>query len=674
MRMRFTILASLLLIGSVSLEAQSQTFGTYDLMKLQFVSSPAVSPDGKKVAYTTVTRSPLSDGKASSHISLHVLDVKSGTSKVYISDQKGIHSLAWTPDGKEVTFLASFGSKQQVHAISLTGGSYYKVTKAPHSVSSYHWNPKGGSIAFIASPRKSKSSKYKKMGFDAEVFEEDIAEKNLYVYNLKSGKTEQLTEGVSANTATWNPQGTMLASMIAPENLIDQFYMDKRVYTVNPKTKERKMVIENPGKMTDLAWSPDGAHIAIVCGSDKNDPVSGSIFVQNVQNPQPFNKLKNYVHKMELSATHVKWMDAKTIIYAADESVETTLSSHKIGAASRTVLLGAGKAVFSSFSISNGVVAFGGATPKHPNELYTFTTKKKVLTKRTNINSWLSDYKLAKQEEVIYKARDGMTVKGVLMYPLGYDKSKTYPLICYIHGGPESCVKNGWTTYYSMWGQTAAAEGYFVFMPNYRASSGRGVAYSKADYGDLGDEEFNDVLDGIDYLAKNKGVDKNRVGIGGGSYGGYFSAWGATKHSDHFKASCVFVGVSNQISKRNTTDIPNEDYLVHWGIWTNENVELIYDRSPVKYADNNKTPTLILHGKEDTRVHPSQSLELYRQLKMHGDAAVRLVWYPGEGHGNRQNPAKIDYSLRTMRWFNHYLKDGSDKNSIPDKELEYEIE
>ena len=258
--------------------------------------------------------------------------------------------------------------------------------------------------------------------------------------------------------------------------------------------------------------------------------------------------------------------------------------------------------------------------------------------------------------------------------PLNYAKSNKYPLITYIHGGPEACVHNGWNTYYSTWGQVAAARDYFVFMPNYRASSGRGIAYSKADFGDLADEEFTDVLDGIDYLVKNKGVDRERVGIGGGSYGGYFSAWAATKHSQHFKASCVFVGVSNQVSKRNTTDIPMEDYLVHWGIWTKDNIELIYDRSPVKYASNNQTPTLILHGKEDPRVHPSQSLELYRQLKMFGNAAVRLVWYPGEGHGNRQNPARIDYCLRTMRWFDYYLKEGNSKDSKPEKELEYKLD
>jgi dipeptidyl aminopeptidase/acylaminoacyl peptidase len=188
---------------------------------------------------------------------------------------------------------------------------------------------------------------------------------------------------------------------------------------------------------------------------------------------------------------------------------------------------------------------------------------------------------------------------------------------------------------------------------------------------DLGDEEFLDVIDGIDYLDGLGLIDKARVGMGGGSYGGYFSALAATRYSEYFAASVVFVGVSNQISKFNSTDIPYEDYYVHWRIWPEENIELVYDRSPVKYARDNRTPTLILHGKEDPRVNPTQSLELYRQLKLHGKAPVRLVWYPGEGHGNRYSPAQLDYSLRTMAWFNYYLKGDNDRSQKPPMEVDY---
>jgi dipeptidyl aminopeptidase/acylaminoacyl peptidase len=192
------------------------------------------------------------------------------------------------------------------------------------------------------------------------------------------------------------------------------------------------------------------------------------------------------------------------------------------------------------------------------------------------------------------------------------------------------------------------------------------------DFGNLGAEEFDDVIDGIQHLADKGMVDKNRVGIGGGSYGGYFAAWGATRHTEHFAASVMFVGISNQISKRFTTDIPYEMYHVHWGVWPHEDWELHLDRSPIKYAHESKTPTLILHGKQDPRVHPSQSLELYRAMKTHGQAPVRLIWYPGQGHGNQKNTSKHDYAVRTMEWFEYYLKGDNPRDQMPDKYINLE--
>jgi dipeptidyl aminopeptidase/acylaminoacyl peptidase len=331
-----------------------------------------------------------------------------------------------------------------------------------------------------------------------------------------------------------------------------------------------------------------------------------------------------------------------------------------------------GKAVFTSFDKEGDMLAFHADTKKHPDELFTFSLDDNSLTKLTDYNAWLKDYKLGKQEKITYEARDGLKIEGVLIYPVGYEEGKRYPLINMIHGGPEAAILNGWQTYYSRWGQVAAGKGYFVFMPNYRASSGRGTEFTMKGFKDLVGKEFTDVIDGVDYLIDQGMVDKDRVGIGGGSYGGYFSNWAATKHSERFAAAVSFVGVSDQISKRFETDIPVEDYLVHWGIWTHEDPMLVYDRSPVKYAKNNETPILILHGTADPRVHPSQSLEMYRAIKLHGNAPVRLIWYPGEGHGNRRNSSKLDYSLRTMRWFDYYLKSDKPKDQKPESELEYD--
>ncbi|MFH1321171.1 MAG: S9 family peptidase [Bacteroidota bacterium] len=659
-----------------SVYAQEDILTSYDLFKLKQVIETAISPDAKYVAYTVNVQRPFSDEPGNNYKELYLLNLSSGESKLYMGGKKSFYALGWTPDSKQITFLANFDDVKhtQVYAMDVDGGDAFPVTNSKTSIQNYYWNPKNTSIAYISIERDNTRKSLIKKGFNAEIYEEDIPHKNLYLYDLKEKTTEQITKDVTVFSIRWSPNGDVLAAQIAEKNLVDYEYMFKNINIINPETKENKLLVDPPGKLEGMAWSPDGKHLAFVAGVDISDPVSGSLFVVPVPNNKKFAELRNYSKDFGGSVISAKWKDNSTVLYSANESVDVTLNEQNINEGERKILIQGGEVVFRGFTLAKGIVAFNGNTGKFPGELHTFNLKNKKLNKHTDCNPWLNNKKFAKQEKISYQARDGLTIEGVLMYPLNFKQGEKYPLIVYIHGGPESSEKNGWVTYYSMWGQVATAKDYFVFMPNYRASSGRGVAFSKMDQKDLGDEEFNDVLDGIDHLVKKGFVDNNKVGIGGGSYGGYFAAWAATKHSDRFAAAVVFVGVSDIVSKRYTTDIPYEAYYVHWTIWTHEDIELMYDRSPIKYITNNKTPTLILHGKKDPRVHPSQSLELYRSLKLHGKAPVRLVWYPEEGHGNRKNPARLDYSLRTMEWFDYYLKSDKPKDEMPDKDLEYDID
>jgi dipeptidyl aminopeptidase/acylaminoacyl peptidase len=185
-------------------------------------------------------------------------------------------------------------------------------------------------------------------------------------------------------------------------------------------------------------------------------------------------------------------------------------------------------------------------------------------------------------------------------------------------------------------------------------------------------KEFDDLIDGVDALIEAGLVDKDRVGVTGGSYGGYATGWCSTRYSDRFAAGVMFVGISNKISKVGTTDIANEEFYVHarkrpWDDW-----QFFLERSPIYYAGQCETPLLILHGEDDPRVNVGQSRELYRHVKLRGSAPVRLVLYPGEGHGNRRSAAQLDYSLRLMRWMSHFLKEpGGD---APAPELDYGID
>jgi dipeptidyl aminopeptidase/acylaminoacyl peptidase len=315
-------------------------------------------------------------------------------------------------------------------------------------------------------------------------------------------------------------------------------------------------------------------------------------------------------------------------------------------------------------------MAMVASTAKHPSEVYLINAETKGKPRRlTDSNPWLKTMQFAKQEVVKYKAKDGLELEGVLIRPLNEKPGQRYPLVLTVHGGPEAHYSNGWLTMYHSLGQVAAAKGMAVFYPNYRGSSGYGVEFSMKGQKDAAGKEFDDLIDGVDHLVKIGLVDDKKVGITGGSYGGYATAWGSTYYSHRFAAGVMFVGLSDLVSCAGTTDIAQEMTLVHHRKWLWEDWNYFLKASPIYHMDKHKTPLLILHGKNDPRVHPSQSMELYRHLKVRNQAPVRLVLYPGEGHGNRRAASKLDYNIRLLQWMEHYLKGPG--GAMPALEVDY---
>ncbi len=650
-------------------------FTPHKLFDIKTVVEASISPDKQHIAFTLNVPRPFDHQAGADYRELYIYDLENDEVIPFMTGERRIFGIGWTPCGSAVTFRASLpgGTGFQVYAMSLRGGEPRPLTHHSASIIAYAFVDEHN-IAFTATgPRDPRLGELRRKGLTIEIFEEEWTHRNLYIQEIGSGNIRQVTEGVTVFDFTISPDGRHAAAAIAPRNLVDDSYMFKRIHLVDLQTGEINNIMDNPGKLANMAFSPDGQRLAFRASSKVEDAVEGSLFVIDLQAEQSFEELTNYVEGMELSVIDFAWKDNNTLLYAAEESVDIVLSEQPINGDARTILIQPEEVVFRRFHLQDGLIAFAGNTWEHPNELYTYTLDNGLLVKKTDHNPWLSGIQLSRQQKLTYEARDGHEIEGVLLYPLNYEEGSTYPLIVYIHGGPEAAVQNGWSTAYSIWGQVATARDYFVFMPNYRASSGRGVDFTMAGYGDLVGVEYDDVIDGIDHLIETGYVDMDRVGIGGGSYGGYFAAWSATRHTDRFAASVMFVGISNQLSKRKTTDIPWEDYLVHWGYWSHEDFEDVFSRSPVKYAHHSLTPTLILHGDADPRVHPQQSLEMYRALKLHGCAAVRLIWYENEGHGNARNVHRLDYLLRTMEWFDFYLIEGNSRRNKPDMFLDLGI-
>ena len=350
------------------------------------------------------------------------------------------------------------------------------------------------------------------------------------------------------------------------------------------------------------------------------------------------------------------WMDDVSIRWLGNRGVW-----HEVATADITSTEEAGPAptsgiILRSMDMNTGAdVAVAIAdTPEHPTEL--FVLRDGEAPKRlTDSNPVLAERTLAKQEVITYQARDGLELEAILIHPAKKQRGGN-PLVVIAHGGPEANYSNGWMTSYSTPGQVLAGKGFAVVYPNYRGSTGRGVEFSMMGQNDYAEEEFNDLVDAKRHLVETGLVDNDRVGITGGSYGGYASMWSASALTDEYAAAVSFVGISNQISKFGTGDIPYEMYNVHSRAWPWDDWMWMLKRSPVYHAGNTKTPLLIMHGSVDPRVHPAQSMEMYRFVKVQTDTPVRLVFYPGEGHGNRKTAAQYDYGLRLIRWMEHYLQ------------------
>ncbi len=410
-------------------------------------------------------------------------------------------------------------------------------------------------------------------------------------------------------------------------------------------------VIETNGKLGDVVWSPDGSNLALLAGVDVNDPIPGRLMVVAATG----GKWRLLNPGIEADAEAVVWQDAATLLWIKAGGVGRSLERQPLDGPPVT-LLAAGGPIWSGLSIAERTVALSGHTAEHPDELFRWTLGGAEPARVTDSNPWLAERRLAMQEVVEFEARDGLALQGLLIHPLDRAEGERVPLVLVVHGGPEAHFADGWLTAYSRPGQVLAGRGFAVFYPNYRGSTGRGLEFAKSSQGDPAGKEFDDLIDAVDHLIAAGLVDSDKVGVTGGSYGGYATAWSSTRHSQRFAAGVMFVGISNQVSKLGTSDIPVELYSVHARRWPWENYRLMLERSPIYWIEQARTPLLILGGDADPRVHPSQSLVLYRYLKLLGQTPVRYVIYPGEKHGNRMAAARLDYSLRALRWLEHYLK------------------
>jgi dipeptidyl aminopeptidase/acylaminoacyl peptidase len=474
------------------------------------------------------------------------------------------------------------------------------------------------------------------------------------------GEAKQLTEDGTVWSFEFDSAGDRIAAAISPENLVDHMYMFKKIHIIDLESNERFQLTDNPGKLGNFAFSPDGSMLAFAAAKMREDHAVSQAYVIRIDGGEVTNLTEPDFRGHVMS---VGWKDKRTVAYTAGEGAWNTLSTVRASGGDRKIILHGSDIgfVFYSPDYTDDFKHFAliGTSHDMPWDVFYWKRGSDEPKRLTTLNPWVAERDLGEQEVIRYSARDGLEIEGILVKPVNFKPGRRHPLIVAVHGGPESHYSNRWLTSYFNPAQVLAGKGYVVFYPNYRASTGYGLEFAMQGYKDAAGAEFDDVADGIDHLVDEGIADRSRVGLGGGSYGGFAAAWFAGYYTEKVRAVCMFVGISDLISKRSTTDIPYEELYVHAGRKLEECWEFALKRSPIYHAHKSRTAVLILGGEADSRVHPSQSLEFYRRLKMNNHPAVRMVRYPGEGHGNARRPGRVDVLHRHLQWYDWYVRDAN---------------
>jgi len=663
------MLRTILLGAACALAAFPAGFQSSDLLKLRSVGGVRFPPAGTMLAYTVARN----HGPLRPFSQVWIMTLSSGKSICLSSGDQPSNDPEWSPDSKWVAFSGKLDGKSGLVLARPdgTGKRFLAETEGtnsplPTTGNTLAWSPDSKQIAYVAAQPGPETADatgdpivitrylYKPTASEGNSHFNDNRRLHIFALDVATGKSRQLTTGTHyEHSIEWSPDGKQIAFVSNREANEDQFF-NYDLLTLDAATGEMKRLTASENAEYRPHWSPDGKAIAYEATKGRLTDLETTM-----EDPQGWLIDADGKNRRELGTAidnrqgEPGWSgDGRSVLFTVQERGDIHLYRMSIIGGQPVAVVSELGSV-GAWSAHGNQVAYAFAAPDDLAQLY-LKAGDDPPKKLTDLNREVLRAKTVEPvESFTFISNDNKwNVEAFLTYPADFRADRKYPLIVNIHGGPHS--QQG--AAFSFKDQVYSSHGWATLMVNYRGSTGYGQAFTDAVYGDQNGNEAQDVLYGVSAaMRRYLWIDRDRLGVEGTSYGGQLSEWLITQ-TNVFKAAIPTAGIVNLISYNYMTYY-NQYEQMEWGAFPHQGnlMDVLWEHSALKHVANAHTPTLLMHGENDNDVPIAEAEQYYIALRDVGTDAV-MVRYPREGHGIREPKHVVDWTDRSIRWFEKYFR------------------